>query len=755
MIDDTKLLAIINSQIASAIGGYNSDLETDQTKALDYYYGRAYGDEVPGQSSIVTRDVLETIEWIMPSLMRIFAGGDRYVEFDPQGEEDEDQAEQETDFVNYVFNKENDGFMVLYTWIKGALLLKNSYCKVWVEEEERTTVTTYDNLTDMGLAQVINTKGVEALEHTEYETEYGLAHTLKVRQATKEKICRVEAIPQEEIGVSRMSKALSLKDCPFSYHRRSMSAAELLSLGYDKKVIDRLSSWDGEKYGPLEIARKNTDDEYATLMDAPDEATRLITVYECYIRMDMEDDGTDGLWKVTMSGNEILDKEEIDFVPIPVLCPIPMPHTHIGMSVADLVMDIQRIRSVIMRMMLNNLYLTNNPEKEVLEKHVNMDDLLTSVAGGIKRVKQMGSIREISVPFTAGASIPMLDILDKQKEQRTGINRSTMGLDANTLAQSTEGAFMGAMEQANQRIEMLARLFAETGIKDMFWMIHKQVSTHYDKAKYIKLRGEYVNVTPTEWKERYNMSVNVGLGTGNKDKEVSQLWAIAQKQEEHMLQGSPLVTAKNLYNTYRKLINKSGLKEVDLFFTDPDSPEAQQAAQAKQQAQQPDANMIMIQANKAIEDQKAMLIKQKQDQDAYFRQKEHEYRERELALREQEQSIRANSDAANIESKRYIADQDKETKLMIENMKTGATMQEAISQVLSAESQRNDAILTASINGILDAIHGMTMQNAEAMQGMANDMRQQVQTVAGQLSRPKRIIYNDEGDPIRVEQEAE
>jgi len=767
MINDSTLNAILEEQINNSIGGYSSDLENDQALSMDYYFGRPFGDEQDGLSTVVTRDVLETIEWIMPSMMRVFASGERTVQFDPTGEEDEEQAEQETDYINYVFNKENDGYMILYNWIKSSLLLKNAYVKIWVEEEETIKTETYEGLSEAQLLEVFEQDGVEVIEQDSYfETVIQQdpitmqpiegqieVFDIKIEVTTTEKKVKIACLPNEEVRVARATNSLSVKDSPFFSHSRPMTQSELIGMGFDKKKVKMLPGYDGEKDGELEIAREQLNDEDSTQYEEADDSMRLITVDECYIRMDMEENGRAQLWKVLRAGNEILDKEPIDFIPIATLSPIPMPHQHIGLAESDLVMDLQRIRSVLMRQILDNLYLSNNPEKEVLFNKVNMDDLLTSRAGGIKRVTQMGSINPLTVPFTAGSSMPMLDLLDQMKETRTGIGKGQMGLDADTLAKSTKGAFMGAMEQANQRLEMLARTFAETGIKEAFLMIHELVIKHYDRSIPVKLNNKFVEVSPIEWKDRTNMTVVVGLGTGNRDSEISQLWTMAEKQENHLMQGSPLVTPKNLYNTLARLTERSDMKNVALYWTDPDSEEAQQAAQQKAQQQpQQSPEQVIAQAEMQMNQDRLLMDNKELEHKTMMEIEELEIRKRELALEEYKAGMQGSIEAAKIEADRYEADTKAETQLAVEQVKAGASVQEVLNSVLSAQQQQNDDNLTAAINGILGELDKVRIESIESLEGMNTGFNEQLQTLAGQMNRPKRVIYAEDGEtPIGVE----
>jgi len=765
MISDNTLASIIQTQLTNSIGGYSSDLQNEQAKAMDAYFGRPYGDEVDGLSSVVTRDVLETVEWIMPSLMRVFASGERTAQFDPTGEEDEDQANQETDYINYVFNKENDGFEILYSWFKSALLQRNAYVKVWIDEEEKITTETYEGLNDAELEYVLDQDGAKELEHdvridmqvqpdpmTGQPMEVPVElHDIKLEITTTTKKVNIASVPSEELRIARSTNSLSLKDSPFVCHSRTMTQSELIGMGFDAKLIQSLPSYDGEKDGELEIAREQLNDEDSSQSDPADQSMREIVVDESYIRMDMDESGRAQLWKVITAGTVVLDKEPCDFIPFPALSPILMPHQHLGLGEADLVMDIQRIRSVLTRQMLDNLYLTNNPEKEVLQGKVNMDDLLTSCVGGVKRVKQMGSINPLTVPFTAGASMPMLELLDGMREFRTGVGRNNMGLDADTLAQSTKGAFMGAMEQANQRLEMLARTFAETGIKELFMMVHELVIKHYDEKTGIMLNNKYVDINPTEWKTRANMTVVVGLGTGNRDAELQQLFTIAEKQEAHVMQGSPLVTVKNLYNTYARLIERAGLKSPATYFTDPDSPEAQQAAQQQAQQKQQDPNEMLVQAQLKIEQDKVLMDNKELEHKTAMESREIDLKEREMALREHEAGMRPQIEAAKIESDRYKVDTQAQTDIAIEQIKTGASLQESVATALVSQQTQSDNQLDQVINGLLGEMATLRSDNLDALSGVNEQFKDQLSTLVAQSNRPRRIIYDDNGEPIGVE----
>lgn len=596
-LSKSELVALLNSHLHGAVSA--TELEDDQADAQDYYHGRPFGNEVTGQSQVVTRDVLETIEWMKPSLMRIFASGKRVVEFSPVGPEDEAAAEQETDIINHVITQDNDWFSTVYAWIHDALLQKVGYVKVYWDETEKTRRKTLEGLDDAQLAAEL--ENGTPVEHSERLVVVDpmmppmVVHDVTIEYSETEGRVRIEPIPPDEVRVSANATALSLRDVEFVAHTRAVTKSWLVERGVDKSVIDSLEGDDA--FGDLENARSEYEDSETA---SNDEALRKVEVHECYALIDRDGSGIARRHRILYSGSEILEDDEWDEVPIIALSPIPQPHTHIGLSEADLVMDVQEIRSTLLRQILNNLYLTNNPEKEVVWDNVmNADSMLVSAPGGIKPVKALGTINPLTVPFTAGASLPIMELLDSMKEVRTGISRHTQGLDADALAQSTKGAFMGAIKQANQRLELIARIFAETGFRDLFRLVHKTILEHQDKPRWLKLRNKWVPVDVSEWRERDDMTVVVGAGTGNDDEQLAKLMTLAQKQEQHLQMGSPMVSMQNLYNTYTQIVEKSDLKDVTRYFTDP--------KEIKPKQPQPSESDKMIQAQMQIEQLNAQI----------------------------------------------------------------------------------------------------------------------------------------------------
>jgi hypothetical protein len=616
-MDDSTLKSILAAEKAAALGGSQaSELAHQRALAMDYYLGDMDAD-VPlhaGRSRAVSTDVADTVDGIMPSLMDIFTAGDEVVRFDPVGPEDELAAAQETDFVNHVFHQENPGFAVLYTMMKDALIQKNGIAKFWWQEDKSESRETYFSLTDDAYALLLADESVEIVEHTERSdapSAYGgdlsgvggsglagdFLHDVVVARRRTYGCVKVMAVPPEEFLLSK--RARSIAEAPYCAHRTKKTISELIQAGYPRRIVEDLPSGAASSTEEEE-ARATVDDNDQDDGSEVNRAMRVVEVTEHYIRVDWDGDGVAELRKVTTAGpgNEILDNEPFDRIPFAGITPILMPHRFWGRSVADLVMDIQRIKTALIRAVLDNAYYVNNQRVEVAESHLGdqtLDDLLTNRPGGIVRTKMPGGLIPIPTNPIGGHIFPVLEYMDATREVRTGVNRMAVGPDPNTLnpySMTATGANLLA-SAAQQRIRLIARTFAETGIKDLFLGMHELILKHGKEARQVKLRDRWVSVDPRQWRTRQDMTVTVGLGTGTRDQVQSYLGSILQMQIRALeLQGGadgPLVTLTNIYNTLRKLTENAGFKSADAFFTAPDP------SRAAVQPQGPDPAMIAAQ----------------------------------------------------------------------------------------------------------------------------------------------------------------
>ena len=598
---DSEIASILQSEISSSLGYIGSDVTTQRQKSLEYYFGEPFGNEQEGRSQVVSTDVSDVIESILPTLLRTFAASDDVVRCDPVTAEDEEVAKQASDYLNYVFNKDNDGFVALYTLFKDALIQKNGIAKIYWNTSEKREQETYEKLSEDEYIMLIDEDGVEVKEHTEYADQDAITAKQKMMEQTDDPMLmqqiedaptpmlhdcvivrietygkvKIETIPPEEFLIERRAK--SLQDANFIAHRTTATRTELIEAGFDEDIVNKLPSDVADKYNEEKLARhRNLNYDFDS--NSGEASTDEITIFECYSRIDVEGDGIAKLRKVTMAGKggyEILDNELCDSIPFISITPIMVPHRFFGRSVSEMTEDLQLIKSTVMRQILDNMYLTNNNRVAIMDGQVNLDDLLTNRPGGVVRTK--GSPGQVMMPMQTQTinqqAFPLLEYLDTVREQRTGITRYSQGMDADSLNKTATGVNV-ILSQAQMRVELIARIFAETGVKDMFTKIFELVVKHQDKERIIKIRNTFVPFRPMEWRNRCNISINVGLGTGSRDQQLAILNNILQTQLKALeLQGTPagpMVNLRNIYNTLTKIVENAGLKNAGLFFTDPD-----------------------------------------------------------------------------------------------------------------------------------------------------------------------------------------
>ncbi len=609
-----ELKALLAAEKADALSGMSDDkLVQARTDAMDYYMGDMSVDmpAQDGRSSAVSTDVMDTIEGLMPSLMEIFAGSDEVVKFEPVGPEDVAAAEQETDYVNHVFMQKNPGFMVLYSFIKDALLSKNGFVKVYWEEYEEEKRETYLDKSQEEYEILAGNPVLDVVEHSARESEEypGMkVHDITVVTKKTYQCAKVEGIPPEEFGISRNAK--NIADCDYCFHEVLRSEHALVEQGFDEAQVKKLPSG-GENNSIEDIARDTVNEGSGPGSEGTNKASRLIKVTEHYVRMDYEDNGKAQLYCVTTGGDdsEVLsrdgedDARQVDVIPIAAMTPIIVTHRFFGRSVADLVMDIQRIKTALMRGMLDNLYLHNNPRVEVPDSHANdvtLDDLLVSRPGGVVRTKTPGGLAWQTVPDITPSIYPALQYMDSLREWRTGVSRQGQGLDANALQNQTATAAAQLFTAAQARMKLIARIFAETGIRDLFSLLHMVIRKNGSQADTIRLRNTWVTVDPRNWKTRDDMTITVGLGTGGKTERLTQLMGLIALQEKGIAAG--LVSKKGLWNSAQEYVKLMGRKDPEAFFVPPQSSQPGQPDQSDAPIPTPpDPKMAEMQAKAEIE----------------------------------------------------------------------------------------------------------------------------------------------------------
>ena len=403
-----------------------------------------------------------------------------------------------------------------------------------------------------------------------------ILYNCTLKRTIKKGMIKVESITPDEFLINR--NAISIDEADFIAQRVYMTRSDIILMGFDEDDVMQLPTAQTSLFDNENLVRQRQINAFP--IETPtDKSTEKVEIYECYVRYDYDKDGIAELRKVLtagVNGSFILENTPCDTMPFVSVTPIPMPHRFYGRSIAELVEDIQLMKSTVLRQLLDNMYLTNNNRVAIMDGMVNMDDLLTTRPGGVVRTKQPPNqvMQPLQAQPISQQAFPLLEYLDSVREARTGVSKSMQGLDADTLDAKTATGVNSLMTQTQMRSELVARIFAETGVKDLFRKMFELMVKYQDKEKVIMIHNKYVPVKPTEWRDRFNVSVVVGLGTGSKEQQIVMLNNILQRQlQAFQLQGNkefPMVTLTNIYNTLSKIVENAGLKNVESYFVNPE-----------------------------------------------------------------------------------------------------------------------------------------------------------------------------------------
>ncbi|PXX41648.1 portal protein [Undibacterium pigrum] len=749
-LSQDELKALVQTEMRQSLGYSSSRLSQARQKAEYYYLGLAVGDlsppEVDGRSSVVSTDVRDTIESMLPQLMVTFCGGDSIVEFEPQNPDDEARAKAATEYINYLFFKKNNGHKIAYVWMKDALLQKNGIVKVWWDTRFEEAKEEYKGLNQIELAQILDDPEIEVIAQQTYPDEDDAKQREQAVEQINQQIsqqmqqapqanaqqpgqppgqpsmppanpavqqlqaqlqqiqsqppemfyditCKrvktggkiqIDNVPPEEFLIARNAK--DIQTAKFVGHRVQRTVSELKSMGY--KNVDNISGEDqGQAVNLERIERLSWNDENAYLSDEvtnADESQRKIWITEAYVRCDFDGDGISELRKVTVAGNELLDNEEVDFIPFVDITPVPLPHTFFGLSIADLAMESQKTKTSILRSQLDNLYLNVNGRYYAVEGQVNLDDLLTSRPGGVVRIKQPGAVGRLDqAQGNTGEAMGLLEYIQQDLENKTGWTRYSQGNDSDGLNQTAQGMNI-ITNKADMRLDLISRNFAE-GFTELFKLVLKLICQHQDKKAQVRLSNGWVDIDPREWRNQFDVSINVGIGLGNKDQKVNHLMALLAQQEKVFPLG--IANPQGIYQSSSELARLLGFKNGDKFFSDPAKnppapPPPPDPAQMQMQAEQQKTQMQM-QASK----EKHMMDMQMREREL---QQEAMLRERELQLEAQKQQAQSQNDMQErqhkaqldaqlaqqrMEFERWKAQLEAETRMMVARIAAEAKMQ--------------------------------------------------------------------------------
>ena len=611
----TQIEGIVQDAIAQAVDFVESEITQDRIKAQRYFDGEVDIGYEDGRSAVVATKVRDTVRAVKPSLMRVFMSTARPVEYIPKGPEDTAFAEQATDYMHYVFNQ-NDGFRVLNDAFHDALVKKQGIVKVYWETKYRTETYSYTDLSEAERDYILSDTGISVLEETMTASmsidEMGVEievpnYSMQISRQIPEGKLKIESVPPEEFFVN--SQARTLDDAYVVCHRSEMRVGDLVEMGYAFEDVYNLDSL----YGASDISeaedierRGYAQDDYED--QSGDPAMRNVAITEAYLRLDVDGTGVPVLHRFICGGSsyKLLDFERVDDIPFAVFEVDPEPHTMYGRSLAELIFDDQDAATAIIRGVLDNVAMTNNPRIGIVDGAVNIDDVLNNEIGAIVRMRQPGAVQDLAVPFTAGQTLGALQYMDGLVEQKTGVTQN-VALNPNAMQSTTASGVQATVDAAAAQVEVMVRNLSE-GMRRMFKLLLNLHVKNIDEEQMIRLNGQFVPVDPRVWNTEMDVQINVGLGTGREQEKMAALQGMLQIQQQVYQNYGPmngLVSLTNIRNTLADILATSGVRNAERYFA-PITPEIeqqmlqmqqmQQAAMAGQQPQQPDPTQAILQS---------------------------------------------------------------------------------------------------------------------------------------------------------------
>lgn len=764
-MDNDELLELLQRKEQSASHYIHGALGADRDAAMRAYHRQPYGNEEEGWSSVITSDVQDTVEWILPALLKVFTSTDKAVSFEPTTPQDVKGAEQATDACNYVFYKQNNGFLILYTAIKDALLVRN--CATMWRKETKEVVSSIpfkgataemlamilqenDEITEQQEAPIIDPQtGQPAVDPMTGQPVMGFNG--RIKRVEEKTIVKVEAFNPAYLLVDREWTSPLLADCPYTARLMKVTLSDLVQMGFKNVTAEELRASDIGVQDIYDIANKGTDDLEESIPEDESLAEGYLRIE--YVLADIDGDGIAELNCIYRLQEKILKQEVVSHVPFATFSPVLNTHQWDGMSMDDLVGDLQKLHTEMLRQTLNSFYLANNPRNTILtdsngSPYVNIDDFLNMRPGAAVRQTREGAIQPLLTPTNIGNALPMLDYVQNMREERTGVSKTSQGLNPDSLNNTATGRQLD-MTSAMQRIELIARIIAEVYLKPTFLGILKMLTDGGMEKLAFKLRDEFVEYDPNEWRDQYDMTVNVGLGTGDSAQKIQALQMIAQNQINLLPMG--LATPQNIYHTQSKLVEAAGFKDVQNFIQDPrgkppPAPPPNPMIQVEQIKQQGIAQKAQFDAqNEAKKMQLEAQVQDAQHQREMQRDMEVERNKQEMQARDsqfqatleaqkesQRLQIEEASKQADRELERWKAELDARVKIRIANIGKEVSGDELLGAV-------EDDLAMGKPNPLdqLATMHAQTLQMVAAM--------------ADAINKPKSIVRDQMGRAIGVQ----
>ncbi len=603
-LSDDELAAVVQFEIDQAQGYDSSVLATKRANALDFYQG-IMPEPAAGRSKIVSNDVADSLHALMGQLAPIIKT--TLIEFKPNGEQDEPQAQAETDFVRDAIDSAK-GWQTIFNGIHDALLIANGWLKISTEEKATVTSETYPpNLSDVQLFVLNQPTGANQtieVRASKYKTT--------VKRTTTTKQLKFECIPPEDMLFSE-GLGGDLNDQRFVGQRKLYSDSQLYDLGISKETIEQIPLATSSMW-PAALAREGIYSESTDVQPAQT-SQQLREVYCCYQMISSKDGLKSERRYVWLGGRKILKNEPADSVPYVTGSPIPMPHRIQGMGLYELLQSIQSGKTHILRNFMDNLAAANSSRIGAVEGRVNMDDLTNGRINGVVRMSDPNALVPLPAADIGPQAMAGLSYLDHVRVNRVGSSVDVNELQAQIMKSSATAA-AGQLAQVEQMAGWFAGNLVETLLKPAFARVHKLLREELAGPVEAKIRGKWQQTDTGQWPERENLTVNMGMTTAEKTAKVGTLSQVISQQTAIIASGGDgvLTNKSKVYNAMTDWLRASDIDTPEQYLIDPDSPEAKQTLQQQAQAQQQQQQQMQQMQQALIQmDQQFKLLIQKRD----------------------------------------------------------------------------------------------------------------------------------------------
>ena len=617
---EKDLAGKIKQLLVNCVGFAGDQLSDNREKAFDYYFQRPRGDEVPGRSSIVTGDLSSMIEGNLAEIVEPLTSKRiaEYCSYDPM---DEEQANLESDCVNEMLFKRQNGFIEVTSAIKDALLLRNGVIKTYVDVRQHVQQIHRANVDPMVVPFVLDKIG-EVDVHS-YDADTG---TLSATLTKTTRRFRVEALAPENFLLPKDWHRQDLEDIPFCAERHVETRSTCIERGFPKEKVDRLVRFNNPYSASTSARLPRSATPYSQPLDRSQE---MVEWYECYAKMD---DGTGAaeLHRICTDGiGIILEDEPADLLCYAIGVAIINPHTFMGISLFDKLKSTQDSTTAMTRALMDNLNATNKNRTASFDDIVETDDLTDSRINGNIRVKPgvvpdvRMAITAFSVPDTSANILANLEHMRRVRSEMGGaaLDMSTgqMQLNDRVGSQGLDRAY-SVMEQ---HAAFMMRMLAFTLIRSMYLVTHEVLRTQYRQPIQFKRGKEWIKVDPSQWPVRESVSMNLGASPGER----ARMSAVLSAMLEHMAALADrgmediLVDAQAYYNAVVDWLRINDIAVPERYILDPRTPKAveafqRKAAAAKQAQTKQDA---MMQQAIALEQVRVALQKYIADMDTQFK----------------------------------------------------------------------------------------------------------------------------------------